>query len=837
MTELPEAGNTSVAELAALRERVEELEAILSAIRNGEVDAFVVSGATGDQTYSLQRADEGYRSLVEAMGEGAALITEAGLIVYCNRVMEQLAGRESAHLVGVLFSEVLRSGDLTKMVATAMATGFSSAELGLQHADGEVMPVQMTLSPIADSEPPLLAVICTDLRQSKSKFEAALASMSDAVFISDVEGNFIHFNDAFATFHKFKNKVECAKSLIEYTKFLEVYSLSGELLPLEQWAVPRALRGETVVNAEFVLHRMDTGETWVGSYNFAPIRDAKGVIVGSVVSGRDITDRKKAEVELEQHRHHLEELVEQRSAELALTEAKASHILNSSADGLYGIDAEGKITFINPAACALLGFTPEQVLGHYPHSLFHHSRPDGSPFPLEKCSIHNALLSGAEVRVDNEVFWHADGHPVQLMYAMHPMVQDGKVTGAVVSFVDISVQRAAAEARERALIAAENLIRLRSEFLANMSHEIRTPLNGVLGFAEIGARNPQNPEKALKAFNQIIASGKSLLGIINDILDFSKIEAGKLTIEQTPVALADVIRNVYVLISPRVQNKQLQLKVKLAPDMPKTFISDPLRLGQVLLNLMSNAVKFTEAGSITLSASKQGEQLEFKVADTGIGMDVAQLSLLFQPFQQADGSTTRKFGGTGLGLAISKRILELMHGDISVESQPGVGSTFTFRVPYVKDSDEIVAQDEVRTDFVETGSVRIPLATPLAGISILVAEDNPVNQQVLEELLTDAGARVMLVNNGREAVERIHQYGAKAYNVVLMDVEMPEMNGYEATRQILALAPNLPIIGQTAHVMPEEKALCHSAGMVDQIAKPIDPDALVAVVLRYVATQ
>ena len=187
------------------------------------------------------------------------------------------------------------------------------------------------------------------------------------------------------------------------------------------------------------------------------------------------------------------------------------------------------------------------------------------------------------------------------MSAMHPMVQDGKVTGAVISFVDVSEQRATAAARELALIAAETLARLRSEFLANMSHEIRTPLNGVLGFATTGQRNYQNPVKALNAFNQILASGKRLLGVINDILDFSKIEAGKLHIEQTQITLVEVIRQAVELVSERDQAKHISLQVKLAQDLPQSCIGDPLRLGQVLLNLLSNAIKFTEAGSVTLS--------------------------------------------------------------------------------------------------------------------------------------------------------------------------------------------------------------------------------------------
>jgi signal transduction histidine kinase len=282
---------------------------------------------------------------------------------------------------------------------------------------------------------------------------------------------------------------------------------------------------------------------------------------------------------------------------------------------------------------------------------------------------------GQQIRVDNEVYWHANGHPIAVIYATHPMVKNGEITGAVTSFVDISEQRAAGEARERALIAAENLARVRSEFLANMSHEIRTPLNGVLGFADIGQRNYQNPEKALNAFAKILSSGQRLLGVINDILDFSKIEAGKLSIEQTEVCLREVIQQSIEILADRMQAKKLDFKLEIAPDLPSVCLSDPLRIGQVLLNILSNAVKFTETGSVSLSVSRDNGSVFFKVSDSGIGISEQHLSELFSAFHQADASASRRFGGTGLGLAISKRILELMGGHIRVESQLGQGST------------------------------------------------------------------------------------------------------------------------------------------------------------------
>jgi PAS domain S-box-containing protein len=568
---------------------------------------------------------------------------------------------------------------------------------------------------------------------------------------------------------------------------------------------------------------------WVHTHGLVMRRGAGGRPELAVGTTMNIDDRKQAEIELEQHRLHLEDLVRQRTAALTATEARASHILESSADGLYGVDRNGLVTFVNPAACDMLGYRAEQVIGRSAHALFHHTRPDGTAYPATDCPSHDALRQGRAVRMDSEVYWHADGHAVPVMYAIHPIVADGQTTGAVTSFVDVSEQRAAAQARERALLAAENLARIKSEFLANMSHEIRTPLNGVLGFAQIGHRHYQDSEKARNAFEKILSSGKILLGVINEVLDFSRIEEGKLTIEQAEVALRKVIDQAVDLVRDRARAKHLDLRVELADDLPVACVGDPLRIGQVLLNLLANAVKFTEVGSVVLSASRQGERLVFRVVDTGIGMSKEQLDSLFNPFQQADGSTTRRFGGTGLGLAISKRILDLMAGDIRVESRPGAGSCFTVTLPYVR-------PDSFTGSSSPSPIVTAPLVEkPLAGMTILVAEDDVINRSVIEENLIEDGAEVRMVVNGREAVERVRRDGAAAYDIVLMDIQMPEMDGYEATRRILELAPGLPIIGQTAHAFGAELERCFAVGMVGHVAKPIDPEILARVVLQFAA--
>ncbi len=522
----------------------------------------------------------------------------------------------------------------------------------------------------------------------------------------------------------------------------------------------------------------------------------------------------------------LEEEVSSHSTALVRSEARATQILHSSDDGLYSIDQQGRITFINPTACALLGASADQVIGQSAHRLFHSKRPDGSTYPEELCPTHAALTLGQRVRIDTEVYWRADGDAIPVMYAVHPLTKNGEADGAVISFVDMSEQRAAAAALEKALAAAENLARVRGEFMANMSHEIRTPLNGVLGFAEIGARNYRESTKAKRAFEQIKASGQHLLGVINDILDFSKIEAGRLRVEAIPMTLPSLIRQTVALVEGQIASQRLDLSINVSPDMPGTFVGDPLRLRQILLNLLTNAIKFTAAGRVTLSAFRDETHLIFRVADTGIGMDKAQLRHLFQPFQQADGSISRRFGGSGLGLAISKRLLALMNGDVEVESTPGVGSAFTIRLPYIVAE----APDEAPTPYMQSPKTD----RPLAGLSILVAEDQPINQIVMQDTLTELGAHAVIVGDGKQAVIRVTQDGADKYDVVLMDVQMPEMDGYAATRELRNLAPNLPVVGQTAHAMPEDRAKCFEAGMTDYIAKPISPEELVTVILRHV---
>jgi len=374
---------------------------------------------------------------------------------------------------------------------------------------------------------------------------------------------------------------------------------------------------------------------------------------------------------------------------------------------------------------------------------------------------------------------------------------------------------------------AERLLRVKSEFLAHMSHEIRTPLNGMLGIAQVGLRRSADMPEMRARFARLLDAGRLLQGVIDDILDFSKIEAGKLEIEHIPFALRRVIDDALALVTERAVEKGLALRAQIADDCPPGFLGDPLRLTQILMNLLSNAVKFTPSGEIVLAARREDGQLVLSVHDTGIGMRPEQLQRIFAPFEQADGSTTREYGGSGLGLSITRRLCELMEGSIAVESEPGQGSCFTVRLPCpvatLPETAELVAA-------ALSGS-------RLRGLHVLVVDDQELNRMVLEDMLSAEGAVVEEAADGQAAIDCVDRRGAGYFGVVLMDVQMPVMDGYVAAAHLHAHHPQLPIIGQTANVLEEDRQRCLAAGMVDAMAKPIDAETLINRLQSYVVNR
>ena len=520
---------------------------------------------------------------------------------------------------------------------------------------------------------------------------------------------------------------------------------------------------------------------------------------------------------------------EKHAAELIIANYARS-LIEASRDPMFTISPEGKITDVNNASVKITGSSREKLIGTDFFGYF--TEPEKARMGYQEIYRRGFVVDYqltikdhklTDVLFNGSIYKDEEG-AVQGVVVVARDVTDQKKNETELKEAKVSAELAT-EIAEGAKAKAEDAVKAKQQFLSNMSHEIRTPMNAIIGFTKVILKTDLSA-KQREYLTAIKMSGDALIVLINDILDLAKVDAGKMTFEQTPFKMALSISAMLHLFEPKIQEKNLELVKEYDDRIPEVLMGDPVRLHQIILNLVSNAVKFTSKGKITvgvrlISEDEEKATVEFSVSDTGIGIKEENITKIFESFRQASSGTSRLYGGTGLGLAIVKQLVEPQGGSINVKSKVGAGSTFSFILDFKKTD----ANPEMIEELLE-------LNPEIKNIKVLVVEDMALNQLLMKTLLDDFGFERDIAGNGKIAIEKLQ---TKLYDVVLMDLQMPEMNGFEATDYIRnVLKSKIPIIALTADVTTADLAKCKAVGMNDYIAKPVDERLLYSKIVGLV---
>ncbi len=596
---------------------------------------------------------------------------------------------------------------------------------------------------------------------------------------------------------------------------------------------------------ETVTSSTNNGELWFEASAY-PLKDDTGAVKNVIMSFKDITDRKQAEIELEKARKTALAIMEDAKAAQRISDrekAKLSAMISGMEEGVVFADADNHIIEVNEFFCQFTNLSREQIIGAEIEKL--HRSP-----VLDR--ILNLINSFRQDTNAKPCTLQRQINDTEVILRVQPIYDNNSYAGVLLNVIDVTELVAARRQAEKAktetellnekltettvranemAMQAELANAAKSHFLANMSHEIRTPMNAILGFSELLTRG-ELTETQRDYLKTIIDSGNNLLSIINDILDFSKIETGNMNVESVCCSLEEIINYIDSMLRPRASEKGLVFQILHRSALPANIRTDPIRLQQCLVNLVGNALKFTQKGHVYLIVSLQQENgqplLRFDVEDTGIGIPENKLKTIFQAFTQADESTTRIFGGTGLGLSITTKLAELLGGDLFARSQVDKGSVFTLLIPAGVDiNDHPRLGEKSLKEYIEP-STSSP-ETSYCG-RVMVAEDAPANQKLIMALLAEVGLSPVLVENGQQAVKHATR---ETFDLIFMDMQMPVMNGYDATQALRSQNISTPIVALTAHAMKGDEEKCRAAGCADYISKPVSPRKLNEVLNKY----
>ncbi|WP_141735030.1 PAS domain S-box protein [Oligoflexus tunisiensis] len=806
---------------------------LISLCRSGFHKVWKLGRVISSSLLKLTRTpdDRFFSCAFEQGGMGIVLLSERGHLVRANRKFCEWLLYSSDVLIKRNFENAIHPDDLDKFreFRDSLLNGTKEAEvcsLRCFRSDGVVLCLEFTASIVratpGDSRCLMAFVQDVSQRQAQEaiwkesveRFRQLSENIREAFWILDLhEQRFIYFS---------------AASEAVYGLPMETLRTFGDD---EAWAM---IHPDDQPVAKAILHEIQTsgvegmaqfritkqGKTaWLSARAF-PVRDEAGLVYRIVGITEDITERKL-------HDEEREKLI----ADLDLERARLDSMLVHAPVGFAFFDRELRYVRINDYLARSNGLPPETHLGRKVTEIlaYESERVESSMKQVFDTGIALADLEyTSEIRLRPGIQHH-------WLSGIFPVITNaGKIPLVGVVALETTELKNMSEELRKAVEAAESASRSKSQFLANMSHEIRTPLNAILGFSELITDEQLSSLQRQRYITSIQRNAQSLAHLIDDILDLSKVEAGRLIIQKDVTSLRELLDEVVSLFEERAREKDIRIEVQTAENLPERILIDSNRLRQILSNIVGNAIKFTDHGSVSLivrvlePGSDKDVKIEFVIRDTGVGISEEQQARIFQPFTQADASTSRRYGGTGLGLVLSRHLAQLLGGGLYLlESRPGCGSVFSIQiVGEVPSGDtEVHALEPSRPP--KTDRVR------LNGLNILVAEDAPDNQLYLQCVLHNAGIELDIAENGNEVLRKIHE---KAYDIILMDMQMPFMDGYETTSELRSLGWRMPIIALTAHAMKEDRERCLKIGCNEYLSKPIKPSQLLATIAQFAET-